>query len=349
MDVTLENCHRLLKPGGKLVLGEVTRPAEYLGLIYGTLPGWWLSEDGRVGGPLMSQSEWNRRLVDARFSGVDIAVQDTQIARNHVLSMMVSTKIQDSICPFQKVVIVKSTNSSSGAQALGNSILQRLTDVGFEAVLMDLDETTAPGEAGNAYCFDKFVVSLLEIEAPLLSVLSEKCFQQLKEITLRSIGLLWVTCDDAGSNAGNPHLRTISGLLRTARSESPQLRLHELHLSGASHPELGSLMEPIVRTFESISSDNASILENEIAEQDHRLKIPRLLDEKHKNREMHALGANPKHELQPFIQDGRPLVLTVGTPGMWDTLHFVDDAAHLPLLRESEVEVQVQANGLNFE
>ena len=37
----LINIHRLLKPGGRLVLIEVTHPQAYLNLAFGTLPSWW--------------------------------------------------------------------------------------------------------------------------------------------------------------------------------------------------------------------------------------------------------------------------------------------------------------------
>ena len=41
IDRTLKNVHKLLKPGGRLMLVEITKPQAYLGVIFGTLPGWW--------------------------------------------------------------------------------------------------------------------------------------------------------------------------------------------------------------------------------------------------------------------------------------------------------------------
>ena len=38
---TLRNIRKLLKPGGRLILIEVTRPPTYYNLIFGTLPEWW--------------------------------------------------------------------------------------------------------------------------------------------------------------------------------------------------------------------------------------------------------------------------------------------------------------------
>ena len=53
---TVRNVRKLLKPGGKLVLVEITRPDRFrCGVAFGTLPGWWLSvEDFRQSGPCIS-------------------------------------------------------------------------------------------------------------------------------------------------------------------------------------------------------------------------------------------------------------------------------------------------------
>ena len=45
MDHTMSQVHRLLKPGGKLVLVEATPGRQLSGeLVFGLLPGWWLGK-----------------------------------------------------------------------------------------------------------------------------------------------------------------------------------------------------------------------------------------------------------------------------------------------------------------
>jgi ubiquinone/menaquinone biosynthesis C-methylase UbiE len=41
IDQTLQNIGRVLKPGGKLCLTEITSPRLRTSVIFGTLPGWW--------------------------------------------------------------------------------------------------------------------------------------------------------------------------------------------------------------------------------------------------------------------------------------------------------------------
>lgn len=64
INVSLSNAKRLLKPGGRLLLFEITNIEVLLShFCFGTLPGWWLSEDkDRRWGPLMSAESWRHHL-----------------------------------------------------------------------------------------------------------------------------------------------------------------------------------------------------------------------------------------------------------------------------------------------
>lgn len=42
---SVRNLRRMLKPGGKLLLVEITRPKLHNNVIFGTLPGWWLGKE----------------------------------------------------------------------------------------------------------------------------------------------------------------------------------------------------------------------------------------------------------------------------------------------------------------
>ena len=41
IDNSISNVRKLLKPGGKLALIEITTLVPYVNLIFSTLPGWW--------------------------------------------------------------------------------------------------------------------------------------------------------------------------------------------------------------------------------------------------------------------------------------------------------------------
>lgn len=48
MDETMQNVRSLLRPGGRLLLVEITRPRLHTSLLFGTLPGWWLGKISRI-------------------------------------------------------------------------------------------------------------------------------------------------------------------------------------------------------------------------------------------------------------------------------------------------------------
>ena len=70
--VTLTHVRQLLRPGGVLVLNEVTRAFHFTSLTFGLTSGWWLfNDEGRIpGAPLLSIDGWRRALVAAGFSDV---------------------------------------------------------------------------------------------------------------------------------------------------------------------------------------------------------------------------------------------------------------------------------------
>src|SRR5438105_2776587 len=67
---TVEHARSLLKPGGFLILLEVTAPQILrLNLMMGGLPGWWLGvDDGRRAYPGISVVDWDALLLDTGFS-----------------------------------------------------------------------------------------------------------------------------------------------------------------------------------------------------------------------------------------------------------------------------------------
>ena len=95
MSTTMTNVRKLLKTDGKLCLIEVTQPSMMAGLVFGTLPGWWLAAagDGRTDSPLLSTEEWDVTLNTNGFSGVDLRLPDYRLDKGQQYSAMVSTAV----------------------------------------------------------------------------------------------------------------------------------------------------------------------------------------------------------------------------------------------------------------
>ncbi|MFO0946591.1 MAG: SDR family NAD(P)-dependent oxidoreductase [Planctomycetota bacterium] len=67
---TVANARRLLAPGGRLILLELTEPRSWLDLTFGLTEGWWRFDDAnlRSNHPLVSAETWCSLLADHGFS-----------------------------------------------------------------------------------------------------------------------------------------------------------------------------------------------------------------------------------------------------------------------------------------
>ncbi|KAI1420233.1 hypothetical protein F5Y12DRAFT_719784 [Xylaria sp. FL1777] len=339
---TLENCRCLLKPGGSLVLGENTNPNDISSFIFGTLPGWWVAEDGRENGPLLSQSEWDLALKAAGFSTADIRLPDTNHISAHRMSVLIGTRLEEQNLRSKDVMIVTPDGCTGPTATLASLIRYEFERLGSSAEVRDIQTAAA-----NAH--GKTVVSLLEYENPFLEEIGAVQFEQAKQIFLHSAELLWVTRSNPEDGPGHPSRRIISGLSRCLKTEDASRRLYELHFCRAATAGIDTAARTICRRLCSFWGADQSLPEEmETVEQDGVFCIPRYIPEPILNRSLSLKETGAVPEIENLIQPKRPLKLTIGTPGMLDTLHFVDDDAPFQPLADEEVEIEVKACAMNF-
>ena len=315
----------------------------------GTFPSWWQAEDGRVGGPLLDENEWHRHLSTG-FSGIDIVVKDTGDRISHCAYMMVTTNpVQPAAFPFAKIVLLEAAEPTPEACKFSDSLNEHLQKTGIEVEKASLAHAVTANTDGSIFVSGKGVVSLLELEQPMVHELSETDFESLHKVLLKSIGGLWISRAGAGVEpASDPRFSATTGLLRTLRTEKPEIRIHQLDLSSQASITRPPIAELDTRYFRSEFTAEFLNAETEVAEFNEQLYVPRLYDDKAKNHSLHLQGRKAAPELQPFVQPGRPLRLDVGAPGMLDSLHFVEDSRPLARLGVHDVEFEVQASAVNF-
>lgn len=81
LDAALLHVRRLLKPGGWLILNEITRVQSFHLISFGLLDGWWNvdSEHRRLPySPLLDAEMWKRRLELVGFMGISVLGESTQ-------------------------------------------------------------------------------------------------------------------------------------------------------------------------------------------------------------------------------------------------------------------------------
>ena len=108
--------------------------------------------------------------------------------------------------------------------------------------------------------------------------------------------------------------------------------------------QLNSLLQVLERNH---INPNPSNNEPEYIEMQGELNIPRIVPSSHLSQEFY-IRMIPQQSGLNSIEESPPLSLTIGSPGLLDTLHFVEDETFSQPLAENEVEIQTQAIGLNF-
>jgi NADPH:quinone reductase-like Zn-dependent oxidoreductase/SAM-dependent methyltransferase len=337
LKATLRNVRQLLKPGGRLVLCELIKN-DPLGapFAFGLLPGWWLATDARDSGACVDEDAWARLLSDTGFSGADAVVKDTDKPWLHQSSVIFATAVEESrqdspTKPDPCIAVVgdpKSTVQVNVARSVGVGLsVISLEDFGY----IDKQRST-------------LTIFLFELEHPLLAGMDELQFEQLKMALLSSKQILWIM-RGATDEASMPYYGMILGFARAFRQENPHIPFTTLSVdASASAHQISSAIHRISDT--STPDSDTELRETDYILKDTVLHVQRILEveslDNHINRK-----TSPQERHLPLSAAG-PISLTIGTPGLLDTLHCIPDPVYATPLQPGEIDVEVKAAGLNF-
>ena len=340
---TLQNTRKILKPAGKLVLFEPSNPeAARVSFVFGLLPGWWLgTEEKRRQGPLLSASDWHAILLENAFSGAEIHLPDYYDER-YTFSIIVSTALgtEKHSRPGRKTIIVIGRGSAkqSDVAVYIKAKLRLTTTASIEVCTLE--------ELHSQDLEDTLVVFLLEIETPFLVHMSDDDFAALKVMTSSTDGVLWVT-QGCGERSPRPELGLITGFGRNMGSEDISRPFVELAIE--ANTSVSQTVDFIVKVFyESLLSEKAD-KETEYMQKDGLLCLSRVVNASDLSQSIATKTMRPDSQMQLFKSETpRALELSIRSPGQLDTLHFKDDERVSVPLASHEVEIKVQATGLEL-
>ncbi|KAE8380488.1 hypothetical protein BDV26DRAFT_135722 [Aspergillus bertholletiae] len=342
MRKTMQNVRKLLRPGGKLILMEVTSLLLRGSVIFGNLPGWWLGADeGRTHGPTLTEDAWATLLRETGFSGLDICLRDFPDKDDYMYSVLVSTAEDTQERSYPPAVIIDSVGCQSVATKQLSQALTRLTTV--------TPETYTLTDCASVDLTGKVCICLDEVSESFIHDMNAETFYQVRKAISSSKGLLWVGRSGA-SDGDIPNTSLMVGLARSIRSEDESKRLITLDLDGKSPMLAAEAATTIIRVFQQSfrNEDEGQKGDWEFRERDGRLLIPRMIENINANQFIAHETKELTPELQPFHQPGRPLKLEIGIPGLLDTLRFVDDPTFTHPIGDDEVDIRVAASGVNF-
>ncbi|KAL4911017.1 hypothetical protein BDW74DRAFT_172471 [Aspergillus multicolor] len=344
LDVTVKHARKLLKPGGKLVMFELTSPdVTRLNFAFGVLPGWWRFEDSyRELSPGAEVATWDRVLRKNGFGGVELEVNDYDDLEAQEHSVLISTAIKDELRrspDLPRTVVVYDVDDPI-QQSVASMLLVSIQKQGGETVTVSLDDAAQLASHGKW-----FFVVILELGNGVLSTLDVNVYSRFKKLLQAADGMLWV-CRGGGFRPRLPGHAMIQGAFRGIRLEELASKFISLSLdpSSCSPTHVSDL---ILRVFDVVATRPVNDSEQEFVERDGRLCVDRLVEADYINEKIPDLTAEVEEGESAFGAH-KALRLNIATPGLLDTLQFIDDESTQAPLGPDEIEIKIEACGVNF-
>ena len=361
IDSTLRHVRRLLKPGGKLALIELTASVPYINLTAGTLPGWWKGnrtlhvierqeklikslgyDDGRTNGPHLTVAQWDSAFLKHELTGVEMSAPDFTGQAHKADLMITGATVKNSPDALQ-VIILHSTPDIANEEILAQSILDRL----------QASDCTVVCSSWQNERFETDAVYLVmdRISEPLLVDVATDRFRHITKMMTRCSNAFWVVLP---GNKGLPvtyEAGLVTGLSRTARSENESLKLVTLDAScslSASGEQLTDVITNVLLHTFGAAAGNSFSSDVEFEFKDDEIRIPRLIAHAPTNM---ILDPDSRKSLtkDTLIQDwDRPLKLQIMSPGVLQSLRFVDDSKVKEAIGDDDLEINAEAYGVNF-
>ena len=346
LSITVQNARKLLKPGGKLILIELTAPEDIrTGFVFGLLPGWWLgTEHFRKQSPCVSVDTWNEILLQNGFSGNDLVFRDYESKECQIWSLIVSTAMETtaSVAPKLPNLSVILDRKSKDQQEVAQQLIT-IPDVSNAPIqMLSMDEAVMLPEPNSEH-----LIMLMGFTSDFFVNIDRAVFAALQKLLTTSASVLWVT-KGGGRAPSSPYYAILQGLCRVCSNENPKTALVTLELdestSFLSPTKSGALISNVLqKTIRELSNGS---YEPEYREVEGLLHINRLVEAEEPNEHIFSRTAQPVRTQE--LGDSPPLKLHVKTPGLLDSLEFAEDISFEKSLLPDEIEVDVRAIGVNF-
>ncbi|KAI1356404.1 hypothetical protein F5Y01DRAFT_309815 [Xylaria sp. FL0043] len=345
---TLGNVRNILKPGGKMILLELTQAQLSAGLVLGTFSDFWKADHDpsypRYDGPFLSKSLWQTVLPVAGFSGLDFYLDDYAGANvSATVICATATEHATTLLPeltnptYEGITVVYRSEAPSFVQPMVE-YLSKDSRIPVNAIPL----TSVEMAHSRRFIF------VVEVDQPFFLGMSEKEWQAFQWAVQNSRSSLWVTTGDL-VDGKQPLHGMISGLVKGIKAENSSIRFSTVDLDHVPEPSEENIFS-IIAQLEARVSDNDKLNDDS----DFRYKagalyISRLTADDGLCEE-YKIGTNPDAAFSKIpIKELRsvPLKLAIEKPGVLSTVYFTEDPDFSKPLPVDQVEIEVKYAGLN--
>ncbi|RDW86492.1 type I polyketide synthase [Aspergillus mulundensis] len=331
---TLSRCRSLLKPDGQLYLQEITTETRRADVVFGLFEGWWVGvEDGRVERPLLTEPEWDIKLRQSGFQGIQHAVRDNYHPDLFLISNIVARAAspETELGDILRVTLLK-PNETLGQ--FGEEVKTALQSSGY-----DVDELT--WGSGDMLPVDQLIVSLMDVdvETPMLTDIDSDnlaAFINMAEDISGQV-VVWLM-RSAQMDCTDPHQGKMLGLARCIRSEMAidfvTVELDNLS-ENTSHTVVDILGQVQRAQKTATDAEDSLDIESEYVVQNGQVLVSRF---------HHLAVDDALNDAAPSI-DGKHLALV--QPGLLQSLSWIGHRLPSPVPADS-VQIKPRFVGLNF-
>ena len=340
---TVQHARSLLKPGGKLVLLEITNVHLGTGLVLGTFPDYWNGvADGRVDSPLLTKNMWQDALVQNGFSGIDILLDDHEGSvsmASVIVSTAVESKTSNHMAPTSAPSIVFAYGDVR--PSLSYTIEDIAMNKNYNVTLLSIHDSLQIQQ-------DSRIIVLADLVDSFLKDMDAADLESLKNLFRKASSLVWVT---AGGliNGAKPAEALISGLMRAIITEMPHVKIMTLDLDVGYDQASASIAELILSKEVELqmASNQPGPHDSEYILTDGVFHISRLVPDSSLNHRFLEQEGSVKDTELVSLQDAKPLALGFDQAGLLSSLYFKEDQDFTAPLPADQVEIEVRAVGLN--
>ncbi|KAL8840015.1 MAG: hypothetical protein Q9170_001499 [Blastenia crenularia] len=229
LENTMLNLRRLIKPGGYLLLLEITdnEPLRF-GFIFGGLPGWWLGHgDGRILSPCVEQKTWDEVMRKCGFSGIDAVTNHVETCPlSVILTQAVDERVKFMRQPLSSDTLPEVKKANLTIVGGNERKLLPLTHDLQRILEPKYGRVTLLRSVEDVLEYDMAVMGsvlvLADLEKPIFKGITRTRLQAFQQIFTRSKNVSWVTW---GCRGGNPWANMVVGAGRNIVLEMEHVRL----------------------------------------------------------------------------------------------------------------------------
>lgn len=284
---------------------------------------------------IYGEIDWHATLETAGFEKLLVYVENEATA-----VVVASVGIQSqSNTDYDEIILLERPGHSIALSNMKEKLGRHLVSKGFRVRTASLSQ--------DEDFQGKAVISLLEAEEPLVINWTAEELKDFIRLVSSATYVMWITRGGQMINSTSLEYAPTTGLLRTVRTEIPQITLPHLDLSPNTDLAGEETAELIAAVFQLSSRESSKNNEMEFVETDGRLMIPRVVEDQSFDHELELHSAEVRPKLGTLHQDGRQLKLEMGGIRTPDSLRWINDEEANGPLSGDEVELHTTAVSLN--